>query len=257
MKKPASVLALEELGRVRLSPSFYFRDFLYSEIANYYGMPNIPDDPDLAIAAGTRLCVELLEPLQEAFGRIAIRSAYRSPSVNDFGNRRKMNCAANEKNLAAHIWDRRDSGGYMGATACIVVPWFADRYETGADWRALAWWIHDHLPYDSLFFFPKLAAFNIRWHERPERRIDSYVSPKGCLTRPGMENHSGSHSEWYPGFPVPSFFTSEYWRRQVRSAVHAESDLRAVCDHPERLCVIGTGNPHVVIHSPTRLPVTT
>jgi len=95
MKQPVSVAALEELGRVRLSQSFYFRDFLYSEIANLYGMPNIPDDPDLAIAAGTRLCVELLEPLQETFGRIAIRSAYRSPSINDFGNRNKLNCAAN------------------------------------------------------------------------------------------------------------------------------------------------------------------
>ena len=108
MKKPTSVAALEELGRVRLSKSFYLRDFLYSEIANHYGMPNIPDDPDLAIAAGSRLCEELLEPLQEAFGRIAIRSAYRSPSINEFGNRNKLNCASNEKNYAAHIWDRRD-----------------------------------------------------------------------------------------------------------------------------------------------------
>ena len=48
--------ALEELGRVRLSKSFYMRDFLYSEIANFHGIPNIPDDPDLAIAAGRKLC---------------------------------------------------------------------------------------------------------------------------------------------------------------------------------------------------------
>jgi hypothetical protein len=24
-------------------------------------------------------------------------------------------------------------------------------------------------------------------HEKPERRIDSYVKPKGCLTKPGMK----------------------------------------------------------------------
>ena len=178
MKKPTSVAALEELGRVRLSKSFYLRDFLYSEIANHYGMQNIPDDPDLAIAAGSRLCEELLEPLQEAFGRIAIRSAYRSPSINEFGNRNKLNCASNEKNYAAHIWDRRDESGCMGATACVVIPWFAELYAKGGDWRSMAWWIHDHLPYSTLFFFPKLAAFNIRWHGRPERRIDSYVPPK-------------------------------------------------------------------------------
>jgi hypothetical protein len=38
--------------------------------------------------------------------------------------------------------------------ATIVVPWLADRYREGADWRALAWWIHDHLPYSQLQFFP-------------------------------------------------------------------------------------------------------
>jgi len=43
--KSRTVRALEELGRVRLSPSFFMRDFLHSEIANFYGMPNMPDDP--------------------------------------------------------------------------------------------------------------------------------------------------------------------------------------------------------------------
>ena len=61
--------------------------------------------------------------------------------------------------------------------------------------------IHDHLPYSQLQFFPKLAAFNIGWHERPQRRIDSFIAPKGCLTRPGMANHESSHAEFYPGFP--------------------------------------------------------
>ena len=201
MKKPASIATLEDLGRIRLSKSFYFRDFLYSEISNFYGISNIPDDPDLAITAGKRLCEELLEPLQSTFGRIAVRSSYRSEAVNEFGNQHKLSCASNESNYAGHIWDRRDANGCMGATACIVIPWFADQYEAGTDWQALAWWIHDHLPYSSLYFFPKLAAFNINWHERPERRIDSYISPKGCLTKPGMENHEGDHSVFYADFP--------------------------------------------------------
>lgn len=202
MKKPASVSALEDLGRVRLSNSFLMRDFLYSEIGNIHGIPNIPDDPDLAIAAGKRLCTELLEPLQNTFGRIAIRSAYRSPAINKFGNQNKLNCASNESNFAAHIWDKRDKNGCMGATACIAIPWFSDRYEQGvANWQSMAWFIHDNLPYSSLYFFPKLAAFNIRWHEQPERRIDSYIPPKGCLTKPGMANYDGDHSEYYKGFP--------------------------------------------------------
>jgi hypothetical protein len=194
--------ALEELGRVRLSPNFFMREFLYSEIANFYGIPNIPDDPDLAITAGRRLCMELLEPLQESFGALAIRSAYRAPGVNDFGNKHGLNCASNEADRAGHIWDQRDRQGRLGATACVVVPWFADRYADGADWRALAWWIHDQLPYHHLQFFPKLAAFNITWREEPERIISSYIAPRGILTRPGMANHGGDHSEWYRGFPA-------------------------------------------------------
>jgi hypothetical protein len=175
MRKPASVRSLEQLGRVRLSSSFFMRDFLHSEIAELYGISNIPDDPALAIAAGQYLCVELLEPLQATFGRLAIRSAYRSPAVNAFGNAHGLSCASNKRNYARHIWDRRDAHGCMGALATVVVPWFADRYAEGADWQAMAWWIHDHLPYSEVQFFPKRAAFNIGWHEQPRRRIDSFI----------------------------------------------------------------------------------
>jgi len=193
---------LEEFGRVRLSRSFFMRDFLYSEISNLHGIPNLPADPDLAIASGRRLCEELLEPLQATFGRLAIRSAYRSVAVNAFGNAHHNNCASNERNYARHIWDRRDGRGGMGAMACIVVPWFADRLLEGAQWQAMAWWIHDHLPYSQLQFFPKLGAFNIGWQEYPKREIYSFIPPRGYLTRPGMPNHAGSHADQYPGFPA-------------------------------------------------------
>ena len=76
------------------------RDFLFSEIAAIEGLSNLPDDPELAIAAGRGLCENLLEPLQATFGRIAIRSAYRSPEVNDFGCRHRLSCASNERNRA-------------------------------------------------------------------------------------------------------------------------------------------------------------
>ena len=45
----------------------------------------------------------------QRFGRISIRSAYRSPAVNDFGNKHNLNCGSNESNYAGHIWDRRDA----------------------------------------------------------------------------------------------------------------------------------------------------
>ncbi len=197
MRQPRSVSGLENLGRTRLSSNFFLRDFLYSEIAQIYGMPNVPDDFDLAIEVGKHLCEELLEPLQHRFGRIAIRSGYRSSAVNQLGNEKGHSCSSNEANYAGHIWDRRDASGHRGATACVVVPVLIDYIEAGGDWRAMAWWIHDHLPYSDLEFYPRLAAFNISWHELPARTIYSYVKPKGWMTKPGMENHDRHHSNAY------------------------------------------------------------
>lgn len=199
MHKPSSVDALEKLGMVRLSRSFYMREFLYSETANFHGMQNIPDNPDLAIEVGRKLCEELLEPLNATFGRVAIRSSYRSCDINAFCNEQKYGCAKNEANYARHIWDRLDAEGLKGATACIALPWFTDRYEQGADWRALAYWIHDHLPYSELQFFPAICAFNISWHEKPKKSIYSFIEPKGYLLR---EQHSPSgQTALYTGFP--------------------------------------------------------
>lgn len=198
MRKPQSVKALEELGRIRLSRSFFMRDFLYSEIASYHGIPNIPNDPDLAIAAGRKLCEEALEPLRERFGRISIRSAYRSPEVNSFGNRHGLNCGSNESNFGGHIWDRRTPDGEMGACATIIVHALIPWYEATGQWEAVAWWIHDHLPYDDLEFFPKFAAFNYGHGERQRRRIRSYIPPRrGWLTKPGMTNATGDHAVEY------------------------------------------------------------
>lgn len=198
MRQPKSVKALEDLGRVRLSESFFMRDFLFSEIAAIHGFPNIPEDPDLAIAAGRALCENLLEPLQARFGRISIRSSYRSPQVNRFGNENKLNCSRNEDNHAGHIWDHRDADGRMGATACIVVNRFVPYYERTGHWEAMAWWVHDHLPYSDMEFFPRYAAFNLQWHEEPVRRIYSFIPPRrGLLTAPGRENGAGRHDEAY------------------------------------------------------------
>ncbi len=78
---------LEEFSRVRLSSNFFMRDFLYSEIAAWHGLTNLPHFPEQAIAVGRKLCEELLEPLQATFGRIHIRSAYRSPEVTTSATR--------------------------------------------------------------------------------------------------------------------------------------------------------------------------
>ena len=186
MRSPRSMWSLETLGRVRLSKHFFMRDFLYSEIGNMHAVPNVPPDPDLTIENGRKLCTELLDPLEETFGRLAIRSGYRSPRLNGYGNANKLNCAANDNPIECHIWDRGRGEEAIAGTS-LIVPWFADQYAAGRDWRDLAWWIHDHLPYSEAWFFPKLAAFNLVWRPTPLRTISCYIAPKGLLLRAGAE----------------------------------------------------------------------
>ena len=186
--RPKTFTALEDFGRVRLSQHFYMRDFLYSEISNFFGRPNLPQDPQLCIAAGEGLCQNLLDPMVETFGPIGVRSSYRSPELNQFGSTevRPQKMASNSANSGAHIWDVRTDDGRIGATACIAVPWFADQYEQGRDWRDMAAWLREYLPFHEAYFFPKLCAFNLTWLERPAgdapaKRVLSYIAPKGHL----------------------------------------------------------------------------
>jgi hypothetical protein len=208
--------ALETLGRVRLSEHFFMREMLYSEIANFHGIPNIPDDPDLAIAAGTRLCEELLEPLHATFGHVTVRSAFRSVEVNTYGHDRidkGYGCGETTWNFSRHVWDRRDADGCMGATASIVIPWFLPRFEAGTPWQALAWWIHDHLPYSEMKFFSKKkltnAAFNLRWSNCEVRSIDGPGKEPGEF-KMGERSFPGKHVAQYPGFPKRERPTEHY-----------------------------------------------
>ena len=193
---------LDRIGRIRLSQSYFMRDFLHSEIAAAYNLANLPDELDLAVEAGAQLCEQLLEPLQAQFGRLHIRSAYRSCTVNAFGNANGLNCSRNEANYADHIWDRRDDLGRMGATACVVVPAFSNVFSEPGDWTELAWWINDQLPYSSLCFFPKRWAVNVQWREVPERRITSYTGwqtetgwkRSGLLTKGSTERQPAQYA---------------------------------------------------------------
>lgn len=173
--------ALERLGRVRLSRTFFMRDFLYSETSNHFRVPNIPDDVDSALWVGKRICEELLEPLQDTFGRIHIRSAFRSEMLNRFCVQQGLNCAPNEQARGGHIWDSPDARGKRGGMVCIVIPWLIDACESGLDWRQFAFWVHDHLAYSVMIFYRDLLALNISWNETPLRKIFSRINPEGTF----------------------------------------------------------------------------
>jgi hypothetical protein len=121
------------------------------------------------------------------WGRIHVRSAFRSEEVNQTGNKLGASCATNDKNYAGHIWDKKDQDGYMGATACIVIPEYIDYYNKTGDWQSLAWWIHHHIPqYQKMTFYKDLCAFNIRWHENPNK-------PKEIKTSRASSNFGKKH----------------------------------------------------------------
>ena len=199
----AAVRLTEDIGRIRLSETFFFRDFLYSEIAAVTGLPNIPTDVEAAVWAGRRLCQEVLEPLQSLLGPVRIRSGYRSELVNQYGNDHRLGCASNASNFGRHIWDRVDEIGARGAMACILLPALTDHYERTGDWQSFAWFIHDHLPYSEITFFSRLAAFNIGWSDAPRCTIESFISPnKGQLYRPDQVGDSSVHADKYAHVPV-------------------------------------------------------
>ncbi|XYK79843.1 MAG: hypothetical protein ROO70_19055 [Labrenzia sp.] len=154
---------LEKLGRVRLSKHFYFRQFLHSEIATAFNIPNIPDNPALAIETGTQLCEAILEPIVAEFGPIVIRSGFRSARLNDFGHRSGLKCARNEKNYAAHIWDHLDDHGRSGASACIVIPAFNDGLSEYQNWEELSTYLQSALPCTEPKRFKNDNAFNVGW----------------------------------------------------------------------------------------------
>lgn len=193
----AKISSLDDFARIRLSKTFFMRDFLFSETAAILGMNNIPTDKNLAVKAGTALCQNVLEPIQDVWGRIHVRSAFRSEQVNQAGNDLGANCATNESNYAGHIWDKEDADGY-GATACIVIPAYVDYYEQTGDWQSLAWWVHHHIPaYQKMTFFKNLCAFNIRWHSNPEKVKEIKTSTKDAHTGKKTLLTNGEPNDFY------------------------------------------------------------
>ena len=106
------------------------RDFLYSEIANFYGIQNIPENPDLAIEVGKRLCEELLEPLNATFGRLAVRSveAPGMSGINDVASVSQAALVVGAGGVGSQVYlaatnELRPSDGTFGPLAASGRDW--------------------------------------------------------------------------------------------------------------------------------------
>ena len=171
---------LEDFGAFASRAIFHAR-LSASEIAVWHGLRNVPSTPDLAVRNGRMLASSCWSRCRPPSGA-SIRSATARPRSTTWANRNNLNCASNEEELRAPIWDQPDANGQHGAMACIVVPWLVDYMQKAAPGQPWPGGFTTTCPYASLYFFA-VGAFNIGWHEAPERRIDSYAPPKGCLTR--------------------------------------------------------------------------
>ena len=177
---PQSYSGLDRLGRIALSESFHMREFLYSEIAVQYQLKNVPEKNrvETAVEAGSKLCQMLLEPLQRQFGRIHVRSGYRSLEVNAAGVD-KHNCAVDNRGF--HTWDHASANNGIGATACISVPSVSKAVLGGAvSYESVAWWVYDNLPeWSHLEFFATAehsdeVCFNIGWLSKPLKTMTTW-----------------------------------------------------------------------------------
>lgn len=151
------VMAIEDIGRIRLSWSFFMADMLYAPEAAEHGIPNIPDNLDLAVIAGRGLAEQVLEVLVATFGAVRIREGYLS---SDLYNR--------ELQLghfvdAPRVWDRFDEEARVHAGATVVVPWLTDHDRPNEATNAMILLMHSNLRVSEVERRKHLGVLRIVW----------------------------------------------------------------------------------------------
>lgn len=124
-------------GDQLLSPHFRLSEFTRSDIATRRNIDNTPSSEEISNLKA--LCVNVLEPIREHFGKpVVISSGYRSV---------KLNTAARGSRTSDHI------KGYA-----------ADFEIEGVSNYKLARWIEDNLNYSQLILeFPSKSSLNAGW----------------------------------------------------------------------------------------------
>lgn len=109
----------------RLSPHFTLAEMIVSDTAVRRGIDNMPGP--IVIRALELLCIKVLEPVREHYGRpVIVTSAYRSPRLNEV------------------IGGSKDSQHCKGEAADFTVP--------GVSNLAVCQWMMSNLNYDQLIY---------------------------------------------------------------------------------------------------------
>ena len=172
MRSPRTVRSTEQLGRVGSPGRSSCGILCTARLRPSRACPNLPDDPDLAIAAGQR---PLRGSARAAAGRfrsaIAIRSGLPlARGSNGLWQRplwqAQLRLERSATMAQAHLGPTKSQTGTAWAPWRSVVIALAGRSHAGAGTQRGRRWrgaIHDHLPYSDLpRCFPKLVRVQYR-----------------------------------------------------------------------------------------------
>ena len=201
-----SAKALDEISRVRLSPNFLFRDFLYSAWSSASGHSNQPNDCDAVIRAGRALCERVLEPVLAKFGRFAITYGYQGPGIA--GAAAGLNRHLSSDGVL-HQWDRITRFGNAVYARVDILPFCVEDGQISKGDFGL--WMMMNLDIDLLTEWTRSNVFCITICPAPRRVWQRWGRP--TFNEPLRTVLMGAHY-WQKVFPVlesgarPKFYPS-------------------------------------------------
>lgn len=157
---------LERLGRIRLSKNFILRQFLYSTEAAIQGNANLPsDNVRQVIRSGKAICQNVLEPVMEEFGMVAVTFGYQTRRVIE-GGTHSASMKSKPNSSCPHQWDRGTFGDDIYArvdfSILAVEDGLVDRYD------AARWMMHN-LDLDLVMQWTKANIYCVTIGPKPRR----------------------------------------------------------------------------------------
>lgn len=226
MRRTCSPGEYEKLARVRLSDNFLMRDFLFSTHAASLGLSNYPtDDIEQVIASGKQLCTQVLEPIQERFGRFAITFGYQSREVME-RHWTEEERIAKKHSSSPHQWDRGTFGKEIYARVDILPYCLEDGQVSKHDFGH---WVMHNLDIDLLMQWKRSNVSCITIGPQPRRVWLAWV-PTGQGDNGSNKVEFMGRNYWLNEFPKlelskrPKFSPSAtnggmYWKKVKSSRV--------------------------------------
>lgn len=174
-------------SRTRLSKHFILREFLYSSDSEFRGLSNMVDDREAVIRAGKAMCLNILEPITERFGKPFVTFGYQAKNgiEADWSSAKRKD---KPRSSSPHCWDRKTFGDLIYCRVDILPVCVEDgevsKHEFGQ-------YLMHNLNVDLLMTFKRSNTFCITYSEyRPRRVWVEWGSPE--MGQPKRETFMGA-----------------------------------------------------------------